>query len=153
MPLFRRPWLLALTAALLLVTASCGQKAGVALSAGPGEVSGGDPTLGVGAETVPAGDAAPTAGEPTPTTPAAGGLAPTAAPGPASAAPRAAGPTANQAGPAPAAATKQDRTGIDDAKKEIVIGIHAPVTGAAPIEQKTFENGREVYWQDRKSVV
>jgi branched-chain amino acid transport system substrate-binding protein len=38
-----------------------------------------------------------------------------------------------------------DRTGVTD--KEIVIGVHAPVTGAAPIPQDTFNKGRDVYWK------
>jgi branched-chain amino acid transport system substrate-binding protein len=37
-----------------------------------------------------------------------------------------------------------DRTGITDT--EIRIGIHAPVTGAAPIPQSAFEEGKEVFW-------
>jgi len=37
-----------------------------------------------------------------------------------------------------------DRTGISDT--EIRIGIHAPVTGAAPIPQNSFEEGKEVFW-------
>ena len=45
------------------------------------------------------------------------------------------------AGPAPAG----DRTGITDT--EIVIGIHAPVTGAAPIPQTSFDVGKDVYWK------
>ncbi len=43
-----------------------------------------------------------------------------------------------------AAAGGGDRTGITD--KEIRIGIHAPVTGAAPIPQNSFEEGKEVFW-------
>lgn len=43
-------------------------------------------------------------------------------------------------GPAPAG----DRTGITDS--EIVIGVHAPVTGAAPIPQTSFDEGKDVYW-------
>jgi branched-chain amino acid transport system substrate-binding protein len=37
-----------------------------------------------------------------------------------------------------------DRTGITDT--EIVIGIHAPVTGAAPIPQSSFDRAKDVYW-------
>ncbi|MBW3615985.1 MAG: ABC transporter substrate-binding protein, partial [Actinobacteria bacterium] len=152
MPRFRQLRLVALVGALLMVAASCGQKPGVALSAGSGGVAAGDPSLGTGAETVPTGEAAVTPGEPAAPTPAPGAPAAptaTAAPRRTAAPPRAPGASApGQPAPtAPAAAGKQDRTGIDDAKKEIVIGIHAPVTGAAPIEQKTFENGRDVYWQ------
>lgn len=38
-----------------------------------------------------------------------------------------------------------DRTGISEDR--IVIGIHAPVTGAAPFPQNSFENGKDVYFQ------
>jgi branched-chain amino acid transport system substrate-binding protein len=38
-----------------------------------------------------------------------------------------------------------DRTGITDT--EIVIGVHAPVTGAAPIPQSSFDEAKDVYWQ------
>src|SRR5207244_4277505 len=38
-----------------------------------------------------------------------------------------------------------NRTGVTD--KEIVIGIHAPVTGAAPFPQTTFDTGKDVYWK------
>ncbi|MER3452680.1 MAG: hypothetical protein C4344_03110, partial [Acidimicrobiia bacterium] len=38
-----------------------------------------------------------------------------------------------------------DRTGISES--EIVIGIHAPVTGAAPFPQSSFEAGKDVYWK------
>ncbi|MBW3557581.1 MAG: hypothetical protein KY454_11665, partial [Actinobacteria bacterium] len=149
MPLFRQLRLVALAAALLMVAASCGQKPGVALSAGSGRQAADEPSLESGAETVPTGEEAVAPAEPTAPAPAAGpAAAPTATrPGATAAAPRAPAPGQAAPAPAPAAAAKQDRTGIDDAKKEIVIGIHAPVTGAAPIEQKTFENGRDVYWQ------
>jgi ABC-type branched-subunit amino acid transport system substrate-binding protein len=30
---------------------------------------------------------------------------------------------------------------------EIVIGVHAPVTGASPIAQETFNTGKDIYWQ------
>ncbi|MFA5787113.1 MAG: ABC transporter substrate-binding protein [Actinomycetota bacterium] len=38
-----------------------------------------------------------------------------------------------------------DRTGVTDT--EIVIGVHAPVTGAAPFPQTTFDKGKDVYWK------
>ncbi|MFA5788230.1 MAG: ABC transporter substrate-binding protein [Actinomycetota bacterium] len=36
------------------------------------------------------------------------------------------------------------RTGVT--ATEIVIGLHAPLTGAAPLPQDTFESGKGVYW-------
>lgn len=165
MPILRRLRLLALVATLLMVAASCGQKPGVSLQAGGGGVAAGDPSseLDPDLDTVPTepgeeplapeepgapvpgpeGGAAPTAPG-AGSRPTGGGTA-TTAPKPAGPGPAAPGPAGP--GPAPGPAAKGNRTGIDDAKKEIVIGLHAPVTGAAPIEQKTFENGRDVYWQ------
>jgi ABC-type branched-subunit amino acid transport system substrate-binding protein len=43
----------------------------------------------------------------------------------------------------PAAAA--DRTGVTDTK--IRIGIHAPITGAAPFPQNAFDKGKDVYWK------
>ena len=48
-------------------------------------------------------------------------------------------------------ATAGNRTGITDT--EIRIGIHAPVTGAAPIPQNSFEEGKEVYWKTPEGKV
>jgi branched-chain amino acid transport system substrate-binding protein len=45
-------------------------------------------------------------------------------------------------GPAPAVA---DRTGVTDTK--IRVGIHAPITGAAPFPQNAFDKGKDVYWK------
>lgn len=38
-----------------------------------------------------------------------------------------------------------DTAGITS--NEIVIGIHAPVTGASPIPQTSFDTGKDIYWQ------
>ena len=38
-----------------------------------------------------------------------------------------------------------DTAGVTD--EEIVIGIHAPVTGASPIPQTSFEVGKDIYWR------
>ena len=46
-------------------------------------------------------------------------------------------PAAREAGP-------NDTSGVTD--NEIVIGIHAPVTGASPIPQTTFDTGKDIYW-------
>ncbi len=62
--------------------------------------------------------------------------APESATGPASPAPSG-GP-----GPAPAA---EDRTGVSDT--EIVIGLHAPITGAAPVPQDSLEKAKGLYWR------
>ncbi|HEX6311316.1 MAG TPA: ABC transporter substrate-binding protein [Acidimicrobiia bacterium] len=36
-------------------------------------------------------------------------------------------------------------SGVTD--DEIVIGVHAPVTGASPLPQRTFDVGKDVYWK------
>ncbi len=38
-----------------------------------------------------------------------------------------------------------DTTGVTGST--ITIGIHAPLTGAAPLKQTSFESGKELYWQ------
>lgn len=38
-----------------------------------------------------------------------------------------------------------DLAGVSDT--EIVIGIHAPVTGASPIPQTSFDIGKDIYWK------
>jgi branched-chain amino acid transport system substrate-binding protein len=38
-----------------------------------------------------------------------------------------------------------DTSGVTDT--EIVIGVHAPVTGASPLPQRTFDVGKDVYWK------
>jgi branched-chain amino acid transport system substrate-binding protein len=43
------------------------------------------------------------------------------------------------------AAPPGDRTGIGDST--IRIGIHAPVTGAAPFPQNSFATGKDIYWK------
>jgi len=166
--------LVGLALVLLLVASACGQKQGVALSAGgptgaagagatvddgTGGLTAADPSLtdpaadpAAGAEAAPtdAGTAAPAGGG----APAASGPAP-AGGGPATTArPAAGGGSAAPAGGAPAASAPttgpNDKVGIGD--KEIVIGIHAPVTGAAPFPQATFEEGREVYWKAKGPI-
>jgi ABC-type branched-subunit amino acid transport system substrate-binding protein len=133
---------------LLLALPGCGQKAGVAnlrnsatgIAAGSTEtgttVDEGLPAA-AGAEAQPGVAAAPGA-------PAPGGAAGTAAK-PAAGAAATARPGA-AAGPA-AVTGPEDRTGITD--KEIVIGVHAPITGAAAVS--TFEQGVRVYFEYSKN--
>src|SRR5204862_2522187 len=75
-----------------------------------------------------------------------GGRTPTSAAG-SSSGPAGGGGTATPApvpgGPAPAGAA--DRTGVSDTK--IRIGIHAPITAAAPFPQNAFDKGKDVYWK------
>ncbi len=170
--------LIGLTLALLLIAGACGQKEGVALSAGGGGgVATGDPgavtDTGAVAEVAP-GEEVPleedAVADPAAADPAAGGT-PGAAPAPGTAAKPAAG-TAAKPGTTPGAAAPaggasapagggaatasapaagpNDKNGVTD--KEIVIGIHAPVTGAAPFPQATFEEGKEVYWTAKGAI-
>jgi len=148
----RRPALVLLLAVGLLA-AACGQKADVAsVSAGPGAGFEGGTGTGTGAGTGGAFDDLGTGGTDVGTTgdgatsggagSVAGGTGGTA--GGAAGGGTAGGPAAGGGGGGGAAAGG-DRTGITD--EEIVIGIHAPVTGAAPIPQSSFEEAKEVYWQ------
>jgi ABC-type branched-subunit amino acid transport system substrate-binding protein len=38
-----------------------------------------------------------------------------------------------------------DRTGVDD--DSITLAVHAPVTGAAPLPSRSFEQARDLYWR------
>ena len=140
--------------------------------AGSGDATG-DPGAGTGGPAAgsPGGGSAAA-----PSTPAAPGSTPSAA-GPrggTSAAPAAQGPAGGSGGsgrpqssaaggasggtggagggaaapapvPGPAAPGAADRTGVTDDK--IRIGIHAPITGAAPFPQNAFDKGKDVYWK------
>jgi ABC-type branched-subunit amino acid transport system substrate-binding protein len=125
---------------LILLVAACGQKPDVAqVAAGDGfgagegaavDLATGDPVELTGdGLTIVASDGA--------VDPAAGA---TTDPGAI-----AGGGTGAAGGGQGAAAIAGDRTGITDT--EIRIGIHAPVTGAAPIPQSAFEEGKDVYWK------
>jgi ABC-type branched-subunit amino acid transport system substrate-binding protein len=163
---------LAALAVAVLAGAACGQKAGVSgpaapLAAGagtsvttatpvPGVSTEGAPVAGTGPSPVSspaatarpasagasggAGSAAPASGS------AASAAAPpserAAGPDPSTGAGGAAAPPSGAAGPAPAA---EDRTGVSDT--EIVIGLHAPITGAAPVPQDSLEKAKGLYWR------
>jgi len=45
----------------------------------------------------------------------------------------------------PHEAGPDDTSGVTDS--EIVIGVHAPVTGASPLPQRTFDIGKDIYWK------
>lgn len=117
-------------AAILLLSAlagtACGQKPGVHVAT-IGAQGSGDLSLGAEGELGVAGEGEVGSSD------AAGGQGSTAAGG---------GGTSGSAdrpgGPA-------DRTGVSD--KEIIVGLHAPVTGAAPFPATSFERGKEVYWK------
>jgi ABC-type branched-subunit amino acid transport system substrate-binding protein len=128
--------LLALTC-LLGTVAACGQKPGVAGSSGLVAGSGAavDPATGEPIALDPA------TGEPAAGSVDGGATGGADGSGTGGTGGTTGGGTGGTGGGAPVAG---DRTGISDT--EIRIGIHAPVTGAAPIPQSAFEEGKEVFW-------
>src|SRR5688572_4191447 len=115
-------------------------------AAGAGPASGPPAPPGpapAGGPSPPAPSSAPTE-PPTPSAAEAGPVMGPPAPSPAPQPP----PSAPPPPPAPrreAFEGEPDRTGVDD--KTIRIGIHAPVTGAAPFPQKAFEESNDLYWR------
>ncbi len=159
--------------AAVLVSAACGQKAGV-----------GGPDTGAAAAPIPAASATTAttgAAQPVPTTgttvtaasgpsrSARSGPAPTAGERSASAAPSPARPAQAAStgpgstlfpGPGPSGSVRpvdggppspeahrdpHDRDGVSD--KEIVIGVHAPLTGAAPVPEDSVDKAKDLYWK------
>ena len=87
----------------------------------------------------------PTTASGTPTTAGEGG---STVPGSATAGsttPGGAPATTAAVGEGPYEPRDNDTAGVTDT--EIVIGIHAPVTGASPIPQESFDVGKDIYWQ------
>jgi len=145
--------------------------AGETVTSGAGGAAATPTAGGAGAPAPAGGTPSGSAGQPAaaPAGPAGGGgpaadgaqspaTGPAAAPGRASAASGGAAPGAgggttpgapgNGGGatvPAPPAGGAVDRTGVTDTK--IRIGIHAPITGAAPFPQNAFDKGKDVYWK------
>jgi branched-chain amino acid transport system substrate-binding protein len=120
---------------MALLAAACGQKSGVAGTGG--EVAA--PTAAPATE-VPATEVPGTA--PGSTQPGATTASTTPGTGTASGTTGAPPTTAAAAGPFEPGA--DDTAGVTD--EEIVIGIHAPVTGASPIPQTSFDIGKDIYW-------
>jgi ABC-type branched-subunit amino acid transport system substrate-binding protein len=129
----RRLPTLALATALALTAAACGQKSDVADSGDDESVDAGDE--GGGTTETPAPEPEGTASEGT--AGEDGGTATTAAAEPEETAPATSAP-GREPGP-------NDTSGVSD--DEIVIGIHAPVTGASPIPQTSFDIGKDIYWK------
>jgi branched-chain amino acid transport system substrate-binding protein len=122
---------IAAAVALATLAAACGQKSGV----GDGDDAGTADTTTTAAPAPPPSTAAPT-------TPPSSAPAPdtTTAPTPATE------PPATTAAPvAPYEPGPNDTAGVTDT--EIVIGVHAPVTGASPIPQESFDIGKDIYWR------
>lgn len=133
----RRPTpsvLIALIASLALTSAACGQLPGVhqEFAAGDGTPQG---DLGLGAASGEAATAeegvdGATGGRRRTTVRGGGGGE---------------GDGGASGGTSAAAPGEGDRTGIF--RDRIVIGIHAPVTGAAPVQAQAFEAGKDLYWR------
>lgn len=115
----------AATTVLAILVAACGQKPGVHQDAVFGGIPSVEPSVNptTGETTFPTIDPIvnPTTGET---------ITPTV------------GPTGGSSGPVTGGG---DRTGITDTT--ITIGVHAPTSGAAPIEAAVFEKGADVYWK------
>lgn len=128
----------ALAMVLFVLLAACGQKDGVHVASESGPSAGGA-AVGVG-------ETATTVGGTTEGTVFEGGGTSAPSSGPA-AADGGAGPVAGgtDTTQAPRAAVAGDRTGVNDTT--IRIGIHAPVSGAAPFPQTSFSRGAAVYWK------
>lgn len=131
----------ALLLALALFTAACGLKEGVVVSSGGGglvagtPVEGGLDTDGDGVADVAAGDAAAGGGAVAGGGGAAGGAAGGSTGGGATSGGAAGGGASGGAGPATAGKVWGN---------EIVIGVHAPITGAAPLPA-SFAQAAKVY--------
>lgn len=141
----RRPRLVAALLVLMALAAACGQKAGVAGS----EVATGGVTAGAAATddlgegtSVGSGGPGTVTGDPAAGGTVAGGAGGATTSGGAAPAP---GAATSRGGTGAAAAPAGDRTGISDTK--LVIGLHAPLTGAAPVPTQSFRNGVPVYWR------
>jgi branched-chain amino acid transport system substrate-binding protein len=141
----KKPVVIALVLAGMIM-AACGQKSGVHLASGrngalinpdTGEVIGGAGTAaGAGGDLSGAGGSAAAGGAAAGGPAAAGG----ATKGPAS---RAGGAAAG-GGSAASGGGAGDTTGVTDS--EIVVGLHAPVTGAAPFPTSSFQDGKDLYF-------
>ncbi len=122
-----------------LIAAACGQKAGVSGSGEPAV----PPPVTVApppASTAPSSGSTQPDGSPPPSE-STGPSTPATGSGPVTtAAPETTAPAQGPYQPGP-----DDTAGVTD--KEIVIGIHAPVTGASPIPQESFDVGKDIYWK------
>lgn len=116
----------ALSVLLTMLLVACGQKPGAHIASRSGEAD-------AGGEGALAGDES--GGELAPGEQAAGGTT-----GAGGGSGRAGGSSATGSGGGAA-----DRTGISDTL--IKVGLHAPVTGAAPFPAENFRRGQNVYWE------
>jgi ABC-type branched-subunit amino acid transport system substrate-binding protein len=128
-----------------MILAACGQKSGVHLAAGRtglasqgGDLSGSGGASGSSAD-LSGGSAAAGGGGGT----ASGGSSAAGVGGSSGAAARSGGGTSG-GGAAAGGGGAGDTTGITD--NTITIGLHAPVTGAAPFPTTSFQDGKDLYF-------
>ena len=126
-------------------------------SSGSTGAAAGSPSPAAGGSSTPvSGPAAAAARSGGASTPSGGSSAGASGSGGSGRTPTSAGPSSGgaasggPAAPAPVPGTGAgggpgDRTGVTDNK--IRIGIHAPITGAAPFPQNAFDKGKDVYWK------
>ena len=110
-------------------------------AAGPGG------TLPTRSSTATSGPAARSSASPagSPAQAAAASAAPGSASSTTTTAKRASASSPGQPAPAAASADPHDKDGVTD--KEIVIGVHAPITGAAPVPQDAVDKSKDLYWK------
>jgi ABC-type branched-subunit amino acid transport system substrate-binding protein len=127
----RRMTLPALVAVVALLAAACGQKPGVSQGRSLPDII---LETGAAAATGPAAPGDPAAPGPggTTTTTVGGEDVP-------------AGEDAPAAPGAQLVLSGSDRTGVTD--DSLTFGVHAPVTGAAPLPATSFEQSRDLYWR------
>src|SRR5436309_12551298 len=128
-----------------LIMAACGQKAGVhrLAAGGSGGLAGDQSFSGVGSDIGGAGGAGAATGGGG--SAAGGGVAgSSAAGGGTSAGGATRGATGASGGAAAGGGGAGDTTGITDSA--ITIGLHAPVTGAAPFPTTSFQDGKDLYF-------
>jgi ABC-type branched-subunit amino acid transport system substrate-binding protein len=135
----------ALVGAIVMILGACGQKPGVHETAAT-QITTGTGTDGTGTGSVDTGTTGGSTGTGSGTstdggTSTGGGGTSTGGGG--------GGGTGTGGGTSPSGPAvpsgPQDKTGVT--AKEITIGIHAPVTGAAPFPAAAFSRGRDVYWK------
>jgi branched-chain amino acid transport system substrate-binding protein len=168
----RRPLRIGALTVLVLIAAACGQKSDISDNqAAPSSDQVNSEETQPAPEATPAPEAAPApdasaaspSATPAPTPAKAGTKASGSASGQRTASGSASGGSSgggqsSAASPAPKPGTKPgtpapgqapagpvDRTGVTDTV--IKVGVHAPVTGAAPFPQNSFDKGKDVYWK------
>jgi branched-chain amino acid transport system substrate-binding protein len=156
-----RAWAAAMTMALLSLTAACGQYPGVDKEGVPLGAAGPTPTAqaggaegltglgGSGGALGGGGSSAGVAGSGGSTGFAAGSSSGGGSGGSASTSGSSSSGGGGGGGPT-GGPTGGNTTGVSGST--IKIGIHAPITGAAPVPQSSFNSGKDLYWRYLKRI-